>query len=328
MIILVVGLGSIGLRHLINFHGINPGARMYALRTRNRDIEKVALEAGLGKIPSYIQISTISQAVEIQPDIVVISNPSSLHAESIKFFYENTKAIICVEKPCVTSADQISTLENISRDQRVIVMQQLRFNSMVKVVNNVLNSKELGNLLSFNLVNSEHIKNWHPWESFYESYAVKSSLGGGSFLTQNHELDLAHYLFGRPSKIKTFLGSGGWKNVECDHNYSSIIKYEGNNTFIGNIRVDYYGIPAKKIAQFNFLKGEIIIDFLHKKSVIKINGEVMQEIVGESRNEQYMAMSKAVCDHYLNRGQMQSDQRLLFLDEGLDIYRYLFESIN
>ena len=109
MNILIIGLGSIGIRHLINFHALNPTANFFALR--HCESEQIKSHPGFDQaIPDYQTITSLQAAKDLDPALIVIANPSALHAETALFFHKETSAVILLEKPCATNLDQLTLL--------------------------------------------------------------------------------------------------------------------------------------------------------------------------------------------------------------------------
>jgi predicted dehydrogenase len=78
-------LGSIGRRHAKLLKELYPEVEIIAIRSRR------SLNRGLGEITGIINVFSEEEAFKNEPDIVFITNPTSMHVDS---------AIKAVEKDC------------------------------------------------------------------------------------------------------------------------------------------------------------------------------------------------------------------------------------
>ena len=65
---------------------------------------------------------------------------------------------------------------------------QFRFNPLIKKTKSIIDSGLIGSINTGIFMNCEYLPDWHKYEDYKNSYASKN-LGGGSILTQIHELD-------------------------------------------------------------------------------------------------------------------------------------------
>ena len=321
MNILIVGLGSIGIRHLINFHTLNPRANFFALRqnlaprmTKHPNFNQL--------LPNYTTLNQYQDAKAIKPDIVIVSNPSALHCDTALFFHRETDAIILLEKPCATSLESLAQFGQIPDPHRVLVAQQLRFHPLTTLIKKINDSSVLGSLYRFKFVHAEHIDLWHPWENFRASYAVRQDLGGGSFLTQNHGTDLMFYLFGAPDHYVTMTGNGSHLGIDCDEMFISSLRYDQPRcNLLGTIECDYLGRPPRMTAEFNFSRGSVKLDFRSGEIEALIGRKNGQKKIGRSisfeRNTQYLDMARAVYDCVGSASSTPKDHRLVDIREAI-----------
>ena len=115
MKILIAGLGSIGRRHLRNFQALNAG-EFVLLRSRRSTLPDDEL-AGL---PTEQNLTEALQ--NHNPDIVVVSNPTSLHLD-VAIPAAEAGCHLLLEKPISHTMDRVSTLAEIvgQQDLKVLV---------------------------------------------------------------------------------------------------------------------------------------------------------------------------------------------------------------
>jgi predicted dehydrogenase len=329
MRVLIVGLGSIGARHLKNIKFTFPDAEFYVLRSNNASVETEKKNIADDFIPPYTTISEWSEIHALYPDYAVICTPSFLHAKNILEVYNRTNAVILVEKPCAVNIDQVKSLSVIADSKRVFITQQLRFHPISSYLKNLVIKKTLGSCYRFRMVHSEHVALWHPWENYKNSYVVNSKMGGGSFLTQNHELDLSVYLFGMPDRQVSLVGSGGHLGIDCDEMSSTLMHYFFDGLqLIGEISTDLLGRDPKKIGEFHFEMGSIYVDFINntvdlKSHIEPVPIEARYMDLEFDKNLPYLKMVGAL----LSNNDQLMDPRIVSLGESLDISRKAFSSV-
>src|SRR5204863_1605636 len=88
-----------------------------------------------------------------------------------------------------------------SRDAVVAVGCQLRSHPALRRLHDLLAEGVLGRLIAVHVEQGEYLPGWHSYEDYRQSYAARRELGGGVVLTQIHELDYVHWLFGLPQRV-------------------------------------------------------------------------------------------------------------------------------
>ncbi|HSG51696.1 MAG TPA: Gfo/Idh/MocA family oxidoreductase, partial [Rheinheimera sp.] len=76
MLLAVIGLGSIGLRHLANLHLLFPHATLLAV-SASADNNSIASAA----LPDYVTAASMSQLLNTKADFVIVASPASLHQQ-------------------------------------------------------------------------------------------------------------------------------------------------------------------------------------------------------------------------------------------------------
>ena len=206
MNILIIGLGSIGQRHLRNLKLIEPKSNFYAIKSNRKKSAPLlnnlnqVLKGDIKKKYLLTYFNSISEIYKnnIKIDCAFVCTPSSKHiSQVIELLNYNIHCFI--EKPLGSSSKQLSELESLlKKKNKLITMMgyQLRFNPLIEYLNNVIKKKSpIGKLISANIHHGENIKDFHPYEDYRISYAANKKLGGGVILTQIHEIDYFLHLF-------------------------------------------------------------------------------------------------------------------------------------
>lgn len=227
MKVVVVGFGSIGKRHVNNLIslGIND---IILCRTKS-----------IGNDLNLKEISSLHEILKVDPDFVIVSNPTSLHYKTIQFLIENNINVLA-EKPLIHVKDEWEELEKCLNNYTGIdrVVFNLRFHPCVQKVKSLITENRLGKTNYARFFVGQYLPDWRPNTNHLKSYSALKSMGGGVVLDLVHEIDIAEYLLGKPlSDIKFF--SEKTSNVTVDSYDVSELIYKTNRNNIVNIHLDY-----------------------------------------------------------------------------------------
>jgi predicted dehydrogenase len=220
--ILFIGLGGAGQRHLRLFRDNLKGkeVELIAYRSTNKTPllnsdfsvnQKNSIE-DIYQIKVYI---SLEEAIDLKPDLVVISTPSSLHIEYAQLCA--SKGInVFIEKPISNSLKGLQMLKDTVEKNNIAIQVglQRRFHPHLSKANEIIRSGKIGNILTVNFTVASYIPRWHPYEDYLELYACRKELGGGVLLTEIHEIDLAIWYFGTPKSVVCV--GGTYSNVGMD----------------------------------------------------------------------------------------------------------------
>ena len=203
MNILILGLGSIGQRHLRNLKKIMPRCNVFALRKKKLtpmlDNNNNMIIGDLKKKYSLTYINNLNdiKKKKLNIDAAFVCTPSSHHVNQVIWLIKNN--INCfVEKPLGSSSKNLLKLKKLLlKKKNLITMMgfQLRFNPIIHYLKKTLQNSLIGRVYYVNIHHGEHINDFHPYENYKISYAANKNLGGGVLLTQIHEIDYFLYLF-------------------------------------------------------------------------------------------------------------------------------------
>jgi len=219
--ILFIGLGGAGQRHLRLFKENSPkDTELIAYRSTsktpllNPDFT-VNSSTSIEELYGVRIFTSLDEAINYGPDLVVISTPSSLHMDYAQLCAE--KGInIFIEKPLSHSHKGFKKLYATVIKNSIFfkVGFQRRFHPFLKQINQIIKNNELGPITNVIMNVASYVPFWHPYEDFKELYACREALGGGVLLTEIHEFDLCIWYFGKPNSV-TCVG-GTYSNVGLD----------------------------------------------------------------------------------------------------------------
>ena len=310
---LVVGLGSIGVRHLNNLHTL--GIReLAAVRTRN-------LPPPAEIIPKDIAIfQDLDLALSQKFDLVVVANPTSLHLETlIKALKAGSH--VYVEKPIAHEKRQLPELTRYItgyptlNGPKVLVGCQLRMHLGLQKIEEWIKQDKLGKIYSVQVDLGEYLPDWHPWEDYRQSYAARADQGGGVILTLIHELDYLHWLFGKPKSV--FAIGGQRTSLEVTAEDTALITFETERNICVQLRMDYWRKPPVRHMNIVAEKGIVDWDYPARLTTLKQNGRIVDEIELPptwDRNELFLAMMQ----EFIEALPRESTPRVTLRD-GIDV---------
>ena len=249
MNILIVGLGSIGKKHLSVIYTLNPMANIFALRSKRKSI----------KYENVINIYSIDE-LEINIDFVIISTPTYLHENDIIKF-SKLGCPLFIEKPVLHNLKNIDSINNIlfSNNIKTYVACNMRFHpGIIHLKNFIDNNKSKIN--EVNVYFGSYMPNWRNGIDFRENYSCHEDMGGGVHLDLIHELDYCIWIFGFPKSIKSVFRKVSSLEINSVDYTNYILFYDD---FTLNIKLNYYRIDSKREIEILTNDTTLIYDLIH-----------------------------------------------------------------
>ena len=287
---LIIGLGSIGTRHINNLYLLGM-ERLSALRKRNNPFPK--------DVPKDVKYySNYDEALQNPSDVVVIANPTAMH---VPYAQKALKAgcHVYLEKPVSHSLDGVDRLLELQQNKNCVVQVgcQLRCHPQLVKIKEWIDSGKLGAIYSVAADCGEYLPGWHPWEDYRISYAARNDQGGGVILTMIHEIDYLYWIFG-PMTVEHSMG-GNLTSLEIDVEDTALIALRDNKDIPIHLRMDYWRRPPVRTLNIVAEKGEISWDYYKGELLLYSKGEcVDKNILSEdwNRNELFLYLMKNFLD--------------------------------
>lgn len=257
-----VGLGSIGLRHLINLNNI----------LKERDLEFKIDALRNNKLNILAEYNSLLKDIyydinELQNDydIIFITNPTFLHYDMITNLLDKTKHLF-IEKPLFDKTTYDLTNLSLKQSGIYYVACPLRYHPVIKYMKSIVD--EL-NVYSIRAISSSYLPEWRKGVDYRDVYSSKKSMGGGVSLDLIHEWDYITYLFGFPEQVYNM--NGKFSDLEIDSEDLSIYiaRYKDK---LAEIHVDYIGRQPVRTCELYCDDFVIYIDFI--KSEVKYVGKI------------------------------------------------------
>lgn len=250
--ILVCGVGSIGERHINNL--LKLGYKDLLVYRRKRKKFRTINQ-------NIKQFSSLDDALNENPNVAIIANPTSLHVETaIKCAKSNCHLFI--EKPLSNSLKNINLLKKICNKNKLIcsIGFMMRYHPLIKKIKKIIDQDLIGKIVHFSSQWGEDLRLWHPWENYQSSYAANDYLGGGPTLTLSHDIDLALWICNQEVKKKYInLNYSSDLDIKTHHGSDIMLKFKNNST--ANIHLDFYQNPPKRTIEIVGTLGRLEFDY-------------------------------------------------------------------
>ena len=258
MRVLFVGLGGMGQRHLRLLKEMHPEAEIAAVRTCGRifqigDDLKVDENVNLEEKYSISCFSSIQEAASFKPDFAIVANPTSLHVPTAQELV-NQNIPVLLEKPISDLNSGLDAMVTTSKSKNIPVMvgYMMRFHPCAIKLKKYVDENILGRIYNIIVNVNSFMPAWHHYEGYNEFYAGRKDLGGGVVLTEIHEIDLLHALFGMPKKLAAFGGTLSDLDLDVEDTVSILMKFE-NKGYTYNATVNMCFVQRTPLRELRIL---------------------------------------------------------------------------
>lgn len=309
MTILLIGLGSIGQRHLRNLRALY-GASVRICAFRERNLKRLlnnkgeVVDGALEDVYDVVVYQDLGKCLQQENiDVVIVSTITSKHIEyAIKAVEAGCDVFI--EKPLSHNLERVDELLEKARinDAVVQVGFQLRYHPCVRFVKELISSNQLKNVFSVDFWVGERVSKMHSYEDYKNTYIVTKDMGGGIVLNQQiHEIDLMLYLFGSPQKI--FGVTGKLASVTSDVEDRADAMYIYNDNMVVSIHSDFATYPPQRKFVIRAENGTAEVDILNNTVRYSIDGAATENICFSEfeRNDMFMEEMSSFFDDIKSR---------------------------
>lgn len=262
----IVGYGSIAKQHLKNLNTLCNQGKLEAEIDLFRSGKGKELEEMEQKYVRNVYYP--SDTLSIQYDVMFITNPTSLHFETIRKYVACTKHMF-IEKP-IFHTSQVNWKEiKWKNEGTYYVACPLRYHNAILYVKENINLEEV---YSVRAICSSYLPEWRPNTDYRQSYSAKCELGGGVSIDLIHEWDYLVDLFGFPERIMHLQGK--YSNIDIETEDLSVYIGEYPKRVI-EVHLDYFGRSTIRQLELFMKEDTILVDLLegtvqYKKSGRKI----------------------------------------------------------
>ena len=282
---LIIGLGSIALKHIKALQELYPSVVIYALRRKGEPSKE---------IKGVIEVFDISEIKVDTLSFILISNPTAVH-------YETIKEVMVYKKPLFIEKPLFETLSNEANDLVMEIERQgiptyvacnLRFLESIAKIRELLVGKRVNEV---NVYCGSYLPDWRPNIDFRKVYSANKEMGGGVHIDLIHELDYVYWLFGAPIHTQSFFSNKSSLDITAYDYANYLWEYDD---FSVSVVLNYYRRDSKRTLEILTDEGTYLVDLL--KNNISYNDELVFQS-SQLSLETYTAQMQFFVEEILNK---------------------------
>jgi predicted dehydrogenase len=306
--LLVVGCGSIGRRHIVNFRAAGVNYIVGADRRQDR-LDQVKAE----RIVDGVYQDYHEALDKEEFDAVVVGVPTSLHTK-VALTAADKGCHLFIEKPLDASLEGLDRLKNLCREKHLVafVAYCYRFIPSVLKMREVIASGQIGEILSARLEMSSYLPDWHPWEDYRSFYMSRKDLGGGALLDESHGIDLLRSLLGEIDSVSSFVDHVSHLELDCDDLAVMLLRFKSG--LVASAHFDLLGRSPRVQLELIGSRGTILWDRIDHKLSVYLAESKKWEIYPYSPND-VLTMYPRETDHFITCVR-EGRKPLVDLEEG------------
>ena len=267
MNIAVIGLGSIGLRHVANFLALGCRVKAWDLAP--------AARAACRKTG----VATIDEALD-GADGVVIATPPDTHAD-LALPLSARNVWLMIEKPMAVDAEDGKFLR---AHPRLLVAYPWRHWPALQAVKALLDAGRLGRILSVSTTYGYHLNVHGPHASNPESFMRDLSRGGGCLLDTSHAIDYVRWLCGEITHVSGVVETRAL-DMQADDSADLMVRFA--SVAVGTLRLSLCLPEVTSTLEIIGERGRLTWD--RTTSRVRIEGETPhEEVFGGHLNDMYV----------------------------------------
>jgi len=252
----IIGLGSIGRRHLRILRALKP------------DISITVVRSGKGRIAQEEEMAdrilySIEDAINSDIQAAIISTPAVCHIEqSIKLMNANIHLLL--EKPLSHNMNGVEKLLEIAKktDAVGLIGYCLRYDPAAKKFKELLSNEQTGQILHVQVDCGSYLPDWRPNQDYRQSVSARKELGGGVLLELSHELDYINWFFGQMQSVQANINYSGTLGIDVEDSADMI--FSSIKGFPIAVHLDFNSHVSRRKCNVHCEKGDLIWDAVSK----------------------------------------------------------------
>lgn len=250
--VLIVGVGSIGSRHLRCFLKTNR-VRLAICDSDASLAESVAKRYGIDELHTSLE-----GALANPPDIAVICTPAHLHIPMGLQLAESGVDLL-IEKPLSTSSDRVGRLTRTVSENHLTcgVAYVMRHHPCLRDVHKIVASGRFGAPLQLTLTSGQHFPYYRP--AYRETYYANHNTGGGAIQDAlTHMMNVSQWLLGPTTSLVCDADHLSLNGVTVEDTVHVLSRH---NTTMASLTLNQFQSPNESTLLINFECGTIRIEF-------------------------------------------------------------------
>ena len=261
MRIAILGLGSIGRRHLANVRRLMPHAELVGIDP-SLSARKWAMTAGATEV-----FETLEPALATEPDAAMVCSPTGLHAEQLRACVVRTIPAY-VEKPIAArlTPNLVETLRQADAvGCPVVVAANLRYAPGAALLSQRVEDGQYGRLVGLYAHAGAYLPGWKPnreLRDYRDSYSA-SAQEGGAMRDFAHEFDLLRWWGGSVRAVTASVRRASDLEIMAEDVADILLEFESGAS--GTLHVDYLERCPRRFIQLLFTDGGAVWDLTSQR---------------------------------------------------------------
>ncbi len=224
--VLIVGLGSIGRRHLRVARALLGAVEFAALRS--------GTSTSASDDPTVTMFSSLDEAVRFAPDVAVIASPASRHAD-VAARLAMAGIHLLIEKPLTDGLSTALELREVVARTGVTaaVGYNLRHSESLVAFRDAVQRGVVGRVMSVRSEVAQYLPDWRPETDYRTSVSAQRALGGGVLLELSHELDYLLWLFGDVVMVSAVLSRVSDLSIDTEDVANLLLQFASRDDAAG-----------------------------------------------------------------------------------------------
>ncbi|MBN1293329.1 MAG: Gfo/Idh/MocA family oxidoreductase [Candidatus Latescibacteria bacterium] len=252
---LIIGLGSIGQRHIRCLRTISNDTVIALRRQSSRGNDECVKKYGI------IEEEDFPSALAHSPDFAIIASPTALHLETAQRLAEEGIPFF-IEKPLSHSLKGLEELQRIVTRKRlpVLVGFQMRHHPGYQKVIRWLSEGRIGRPFNCHGFVGQFLPDWRPGTDYRKSYSANLEMGGGVVNDLCHQIDIALSIMGQAISVSGMCDKISELEIESEDIANILIEHYGNKGF-SHIHLNYLERNYEWYTRVSGTEGTIIWDY-------------------------------------------------------------------
>jgi predicted dehydrogenase len=229
----ILGLGSIGRRHLQNFQAVGVDV------LTGYDAAPAQRESAAAQFP-FLRVAATPEAALESADGAVICTPPDSHIALGRLAAERG-AHLMVEKPFAVSADGLEPFLRFcdERGRRVLIAHNWRYWPPMLLVEQMLKDGRIGPVRAARTEYAYHLPfHRYPGKDYRAFYMADPKQGGGCLLDESHAIDYMRWLLGEITEVSAVVDHVSSLEIGTDDVADLTVRFASGA--IGNIHMNLF----------------------------------------------------------------------------------------
>lgn len=253
---IVLGVGSIGLRHLRNLRAL--GHEVLAFDANRERLSEIATAHGVEAL------LTLEEAADCKVDGVLICTPPASHLPLARRAL-TWGAHLFVEKPLAPASSGVAEFlaEAAARGCRLLVGSNLRFFRPLQRVKVLVDEERIGRVLSVRAQCGFYLPFWKPGTDYRGTYRAHAAEGGGILLDAIHEFDYLRWVFGQIREV--FCTTARLSDLAIDVEDFAEVTLRFDSGAVAQLHLDYLQRSYRRNCEVIGAEGVIVWDYIDRR---------------------------------------------------------------